>query len=209
MTRLSGASSAARLAHAILLQLHKTNPGDLEDASFPPPEGRVPVELCRFGGRRSVGAARGGCGQTLTEWLRPDEIPPEEQIVASADGAAALKIPAASRAWAIEAGFRIADETSAGRGLGDGPVRLSIASPENDSRIWRNPDAPPALGRIALKALVEPRAAQVVWYVDGAPFAVSDPDKPLFWPLQKGAHEFQLQLPLRRGASKVVRIVVE
>jgi penicillin-binding protein 1C len=88
-------------------------------------------------------------------------------------------------------------------------VRLAIASPENDSRIWRNPDAPLGLGRIALKALVEPRAAQVVWYVDGAPFAVSDPDKPLFWPLQKGAHEFQLQLPLRRGASKVVRIVVE
>ena len=75
--------------------------------------------------------------------------------------------------------------------------------------IWRNPDAPTGLGRIALKALVEPRAAQVVWYVDGAPFALADPDKPLFWPLQKGAHEFQVRLPLRPGASKIVRIVVE
>ncbi len=206
MTRLSGASSAARLAHAIMLQLHKARPGDLEDASFPPPEGRARVELCRFGGRRS---GSGACGQTLTEWLRPDEIPPEEQVVAAADGGAALKIPAPSRAWAIEAGFRVADEGFAGQGAADAPPRLSIASPENDSRIWRNPDAPPGLGRIALKALVEPRAAQVVWYVDGAPFAVADPDQPLFWPLQKGAHEFQLRLPLRPGASKVVRIVVE
>ncbi len=207
MTRLSGASSAARLAHAIMLQLHKSHSGDLEDASFPPPEGRVPVELCRFGGRR--GASAGGCGQTLTEWLRPDEIPPEEEILPSADGAAALKIPAASRAWAIEAGYRIADESRADPGMVLPTPRLSIASPENDSRIWRNPDAPPTLGRIALKALVEPRADQVVWYVDGAPFALSDPDKPLFWPLQKGAHEFQVRLPLRPGASKVVRIVVE
>lgn len=206
MSRLSGASSAARLAHAILLQLQKAHPGDLEDASFPPPEGRVPVELCRFGGRRSLGAARGGCGQTLTEWLRPEEIPAEEEIMSSANGPDALTLPAASRAWAIEAGFRVAGESVAPSA---GDVRLSIASPENDSRVWRNPDAPPAVARIALKALVEPRMDQVVWYVDGAPFAVSDPDKPLFWPLQKGAHEFQLRLPLRPGASKIVRIIVE
>ena len=42
MTRLSGASSAARLAHAILLRLHKARPGDLEDA-----------ELSAAGGARS------------------------------------------------------------------------------------------------------------------------------------------------------------
>lgn len=209
MTRLSGASSAARLAHAILLRLHKTRPGDLEDASFPPPEGRVAVELCRFGGRRSLAESGGGCGQTLTEWLRPGEIPAEEETLAAGDGSTALKVPAASRAWAIEAGFRVADDRPAEGSLADAPTRLSIASPENDSRIWRNPDAPAGLGRIALKALVEPRAAQVVWYVDGAPFAIADPDKPLFWPLQKGAHEFQLRLPLRPGASKIVRIVVE
>jgi penicillin-binding protein 1C len=196
MTRLSGANSAARLAHAIMLQLHKTRPGDLEDSNFPPPSDRVPIELCLFGGRR--GAAQGGCGQTLTEWLRPDEIPADE------NGASGLTVKAGHRAWAIEAGYRVADPVPP-----DEPVRLSIAAPENDSRIWRNPDAPPALGRIALKALVEPRAEQIVWYVDGEPFAVADPDKPLFWPLQKGAHQFQIRLPLRPGASKIVRIVVE
>jgi penicillin-binding protein 1C len=201
MTRLSGASSAARLAHAILLHLHKTHPGDLDDTSFPAPSDRVPIELCLFGGRRGP---EEGCGQTLTEWLRPDEIPAERQISAGAP-----QIPAAHRAWAIEAGFRVPDQTSAGPDLAADPVRLSIASPENDTRIWRNPEAPPALARIALKALVEPRAAQIVWYVDGAPFAVADPDKPLFWPLQKGAHQFQARLALRPGASKIVRIVVE
>lgn len=204
MMRLSGASSAGRLAHAVLLQLHKTHPGDLEDSGFAPPPGRSPVELCLFGGRRSVRAASGGCGQTLTEWLRPEEIPPEEEIAASPDGMSGLKIPAAHRAWALAAGYRVADETPTGEA-----ARLSIVSPENNSRIWRNPDAPTALSRIALKAVVEPRPAQVVWYVDGEPFATADPDKPLFWPLQKGAHQFQLRLPLQPGKSKTVRITVE
>ncbi|WPP05671.1 transglycosylase domain-containing protein [Methylocella tundrae] len=204
MTRLSGASSAARLAHAVLLQLHKTRAGDLDDSGFAPPPGRAPVELCLFGGRRSLGAARGGCGQTLTEWLRPEEIPPEEEIVVSPDGPSRLRIPASQRAWARAAGYRVADEGPMGE-----ESRLSIVSPENNSRIWRNPDAPAALSRIALKAVVEPRSAEVVWYVDGEPFATADPDKPVFWPLQKGAHQFQLRLPLQPGRSKTVRITVE
>ncbi len=204
MARLSGASSAARLARAILMRLHESRPGDLEDSQFAPPAGRSPVELCLFGGRRSAGAARGGCGQTLTEWLRPEEIPPEEEIVARRDGAPELKVPAAQRAWAAAAGFNVAGEGPAGEA-----ARIAIVSPENNSRIWRNPDTPAAMSRIALHAVVEPRPAQVVWYVDGEPFAVADPDEPVLWPLQKGAHQFQLRLALQPGASRIVRVTVE
>ena len=76
MTRLSGAGSAARLAHAILLQLHNgASRRSRRRRAFPPPAGRVAVELCRFGGRRSTGR----CGQTLTEWLRPDEMPDADE----------------------------------------------------------------------------------------------------------------------------------
>ena len=97
MTRLSGGSSAARLAHAVLLQLHGARPGDLEDADFPAPEGRVPVELCVFGGKRSDGA----CGQTLTEWVRADEVPPlEAHVVAEAGNAMKTAIHAAAIAAA-------------------------------------------------------------------------------------------------------------
>jgi penicillin-binding protein 1C len=63
--------------------------------------------------------------------------------------------------------------------------------------------------RLALKAQVEPRVPQVVWYVDGEPFAVTDPDLPVFWPMSPGVHRFQLKLPLSEGASRPVRIVVE
>ena len=231
MTKLSGASSAARLAHAILTKIQKAKPGDLEDASFPPPPGRVAVELCTFGGRSD-----GQCGQTLTEWVRPDEMPALVRVATSSkdrapsplvgedwgggappcssiatkpspqvggcDDRPALVLPAAHRAWAQNAGYRVASDA-------DAPARISIVAPENDSRIWINPDAPPRTGRIALKAVVSPRVPQVVWYVDGAPFALSDPDQPVWWPLTKGAHKIQVRSPLQAAASSTVHIVVE
>ena len=88
-------------------------------------------------------------------------------------------------------------------------MRLSITAPEHNSRIWRNPEAPPALNRLALKAVVEPHVPQVVWYVDGEPFAITDPDKPVLWPIKPGTHRFQVRLPLRDGFSRPVRVVVE
>ena len=60
-----------------------------------------------------------------------------------------------------------------------------------------------------LKAQVEPRVPQIVWYVDGEPFAVADPDMPVSWPMKPGIHRFQIRLPLEAGASKPVRVVVE
>lgn len=200
MTKLSGAGSAARLAHAILMRIGQTKSGDLRDASFPPPPGRVPVELCTFGGRSD-----GACGHTLTEWVKPDEMPAVIPIAArNAESGLrpAIALPAAHRAWAQNAGYQV-------RAVDSDDARLTIVAPENDSRIWINPDASPQAGRIALKAVVSPKVSQVVWYIDGAPFALSDPDQPVWWPLTKGAHRIEVRLPLQRAASQVVRIVVE
>ena len=197
MTKLSGASSAARLAHAIMLRTARAKPGDLQDAAFPNPPDRVPVELCAFGGRSD-----GGCGQTLTEWLKPDEVP-EVMRVATRDAALsrpALILPVAHRAWAESAGFRIAD--------GEGS-KLAVVAPENDARIWINPDAPARAGRIALKAHVSPKVPQVVWYVDGAPFALAGSNEPVWWQLAKGAHRIQVALPLQNTASDIVHVIVE
>ena len=200
MNRLSGARAAAPLAKAILMQLHSVLPGDIAEAKFPPPEGRAAVELCVIGGKRS----NGQCGQTLTEWLRPDETPPMEEAGATERERLTVDVPAAYRAWAREEGFPIDERTGAGA-----PAHLSIATPEHNSRIWRNPEAPPALNRLALKAVVEPHAEQVVWYVDGEPFALSDPDQAVLWPMTRGAHRFQVRLPLQKGASRIVRVVIE
>jgi penicillin-binding protein 1C len=203
MAQLTGAGSAARLTHAILLHLHAARPGDLEDADFPPPPGRVAVELCTIGGKRSTGH----CGQTLREWVRPDEMPDADETVVRSHpegNRLTVSFPAGQRAWASDQGYSI--ETNA---PSPGPVRLAIAAPEDDSHLWRNPETPAALDRLALKAVVEPHVAQVVWYVDGEPFAMTDPDKPVLWPIKPGAHRFQLRLPAQDASSAAVNVVVE
>jgi penicillin-binding protein 1C len=88
-------------------------------------------------------------------------------------------------------------------------VRLSIIAPEPNSRIWRNPEVPAAVNRLALKAASEPRVPQVVWLVDGAPVGTADPAKPFFWPMTPGPHRFQVRLPFAATASASVRVVVE
>jgi penicillin-binding protein 1C len=205
MNGLSGGRAAARLAHAVFEDLHGAKPGDLAETGFPPPDGRVPVELCVIGGKRSAGA----CGPTLTEWVKPDEMPPVEEAAVfrpTAEGGERLEliVPAAHRSWARQEGYPVVEAS-----MQAGPVRLSVAAPEHNARIWRNPDAPPAANRLVLKAQVEPRVPQIVWYVDGEPFAVADPDMPVSWPMKPGIHRFQIRLPLEAGASKPVRVVVE
>jgi penicillin-binding protein 1C len=88
-------------------------------------------------------------------------------------------------------------------------VRLSIATPEPNTRIWRNPEAPPAANRLLLKATTEPSVPQIVWLVDGAPVAVTSPSTPYAWTLTPGEHRFQIRLPFADATSRVVRVVVE
>jgi penicillin-binding protein 1C len=88
-------------------------------------------------------------------------------------------------------------------------VRLSVVTPEAGSRIWRNPEIPAPADRLVLRAKTTPHVPQVVWYVDGTPFALTDPDVPVTWPLRVGEHRFQIGLPLRPERSSPVRLVVE
>ena len=204
MRGLSGARAAAPLAQALLLRLHATRPDALVDGGFPPPEGHVPVALCAFTGRRDTP----GCARRLTEWL-PAEVAAEAEEEAPAPAAPArapIALPAAHRAWAAGQGFALPAPAPAAE---PAAVRLSILAPEHNSRLWRNPEVPARLNRLLLRAAVEPRVPQVVWTVDGEPFAVADPDQPVAWPLTPGAHRFQVRLPWGEAASAPVRIVVE
>jgi penicillin-binding protein 1C len=122
-----------------------------------------------------------GCSETLVEWL-PAEAAPATSL--------SPESPEAAPDFAE-------------------PVRLSIASPEQNVHLWRNPEAPKSLNRLALRAVTEPHVAQVVWYVDGEPFAVADPDRTVYWPMLPGHHRFQIRQPFGEIASKPVRIAIE
>ena len=89
------------------------------------------------------------------------------------------------------------------------PVPLAIVQPEPDSHVWRNPEVPPALDRLVLRASAPPQVRQIVWLVDGKPVAVGAPDVPLYWTMVPGRHHFQVRLPLQDDASRPLAIVVE
>ena len=89
------------------------------------------------------------------------------------------------------------------------PVRLSIVTPEAGSRVWRNPESPASAAMLALRASARPHVPQIVWYVDNQPFALSDPDVPVAWPMHAGEHHFQIGLPMRPDRSRPIRVVVE
>ena len=85
---------------------------------------------------------------------------------------------------------------------------LSVISPAPDTQVWLNPEVPPEMNRLALRARVAPGIEQIVWQVDGEDYAIADPAAPLYWPLVRGMHRFRVRLPLQRGASAAVRVLV-
>jgi penicillin-binding protein 1C len=175
MRGLAGANSAARLAHAVMAQLHGAKPGELAQELFAPPPGRVAVDLCRA----DAGPA---CAQTLREWVWPDEV---------------SRAPAAPSALA----HNDAEATEGGA--------LVIATPEHNLHVWRNPEQPAHHNRLALKLVNGGKETQIVWVVDGAPFALAQADETVFWPMTPGAHRIQARLALAPVASRPVRVTVE
>jgi penicillin-binding protein 1C len=94
------------------------------------------------------------------------------------------------------------------RQVAAGP-RLQIVQPEPETHVWRNPEVPPALDRLVLKAVADPAVPQIVWLLDGAPIATAPPTQPLLWKMQPGRHRFQVRLPLQDDSSSPLTVVVE
>lgn len=186
MRGLTGGRAPAALARAILLRLHQNEPGALHDREFPSPEGYLPVEICLHSDQR-----QDRCAQTLREWLPPGMLSdgkPAERPASAEPAEGKSPMPAS---------------------LQETPVEITIVAPEHNARLWRNPETPPAFDRIALKAIAKGSISQIVWYVDDEPFGIAQIDQPLYWPLRKGAHQFQARLPYREERSHPVRVVVE
>jgi penicillin-binding protein 1C len=86
---------------------------------------------------------------------------------------------------------------------------LQIIQPEPDTHLWRNPEAPPSVNRLILRAAAAPSVTQIVWLVDGVPAVTAAPNLPFEWPMRPGRHRFQVRLPLQDEASRPLTVVVE
>jgi penicillin-binding protein 1C len=182
MRAMTGVSSAARLAHAVLEKLQGAKPGDIAPEIFAPPPGRIAIDLCRADGGAD-------CAQTLREWVKPAET----RDAATYDGS-----PARGE------GMATAPDSQA-----TGAAPLVIATPEHNTHIWRNPEQPERFNRLALKLAPSGADAQIVWTIDGEPFATAQANETVFWPMTPGRHRIQARLALAPVASRAVKVVIE
>lgn len=88
-------------------------------------------------------------------------------------------------------------------------TRLEITSPVQGERLLFDPETPRQRNTLALRVVVDPPVPQVVWYVDGQPFATVDYPFSTRWPLAPGEHAFQARVPFTDLRSGVVRVRVE
>lgn len=220
MHELSGFRAGAELAHDIMFLLPHPDAHGLADYAFAPPQGSHPVRLCALSGKR----AHAACERSTIEWFQPGAEPQESCTVHVAhsidvrSGALAtaqtkredvqqrtfVELPAMYGEWMTSTGLApppqlaLAQETA-----------VHIRSPRNGMRIVRDPEMPGAASTLGLTAIVSAPRAEVVWYVDGAPYETVSYPFTVRWPLRPGAHTFQARVAYERGHSEIVRVEVE
>ncbi len=135
------------------------------------------------------------------EWLASTALPREPQRPSELDGSVSATSAASAASDRAPASF-----DAHGRARG---AELRITSPENGTTLLRDPETPLGLETLALRAVIDPPAAQVVWYVDGRPFEVADRPYATRWPITPGDHVFQVRLPYSTLVSSPVRVRVQ
>jgi penicillin-binding protein 1C len=157
------------------------------------PEGAAGAEGGWAGGTRAGRAARQAAPEPASDWKRSSAAGPRRG-------------PAGS-------GGEPRSETGVGASgfprLAGSPVRLRITSPENGARLLRDPETPQDMATLALGAVVDPPADEVVWYVDGRPLVTARYPYTARWRLAAGEHVFRLRLPFTDTTSRPVSITVQ
>jgi penicillin-binding protein 1C len=234
MHRLTGFSSAAELVKRMSLALHHDQAQGLDDLAFPSPRGFVPVRLCALTGALASDA----CDRVLLEWLSPSDVPRDtcrahvRLAIDTRTGRLATRrtprqsvelrtffdLPPRYSAWAAAAGLPAPPSAESSiaptierlaNGVAQRMARLSITSPENGLRLLRDPETPPETCTLALRVVIDPPAPQVLWVVDGRPYAVVEHPYVTRWKLQPGEHVIQARLPNTPMASSPVRVFVD
>ncbi len=223
MRELSGFRAGATLAHDILLTLPHPDTHGLADFSFPPPRGAHPVRLCALSGKRA-GAA---CDRAVVEWFGEGQEPNadcDEHFVRSIDDRSGepasaqtpkanlqvrtfVDLPPIYGEWAASVGAKTTARVPA-LSLEPTGSSVHIRAPRDGMRIVRDPEMPAAASTLGLTAIA-PAKAEIIWYVDGAPYQTVRFPFVARWPLVSGEHTFQARVAYQQEKSEIVRVKVE
>ncbi len=225
MNRLSGSRSAARLVKRVMTGLHSDQLDGLDDVGFPPPRSSSPVMLCALTGTRASNA----CDRQQLEYFAKGEEPimrceAHQRLMVDRNTGELATFRSASAdittrtftdlgpryaQWQVNAGLPYPPAASSRPQLTQlRPSQISITTPRPSMRVLRDPEAPPGRSTLALSVTVDPPTKQIVWYVDGEPWMISDYPYTARWPLKTGEHTFQARTPFTNSRSQLVSIEV-
>lgn len=185
MKSLGGYVAAAALARRILSLRHADQLDGFSDRPFPPPRGFVATRLCATTGLLP-GAA---CDRVVAEWLPPAQQPREVCDHRAPGVVAAARTPPPEL-------------------RGTRAPRLRVSAPEPGAVLLADPEVPAGSATIALQAEADPAPPELVWYVDGRPWRIAGRPYTVRWPIEPGAHTFQVRIPGQEAASPPVRVSV-
>jgi penicillin-binding protein 1C len=222
MARLGGYAAAAHVAREVLRDLHGDAGLGLSDTGFPPPAGWVGARVCPLSGRLGGEA----CGRVVTEHFPKGEAPTapcdvhlrlrmdiRDGTLATADTPARytrletfVELPQRFAAWQARVGLPRPPSGRSMPGISLTPEapRVRITGPRDGSHVARDPESPAST--VALTATVEPPVPQLLWLVDGEPFALADAPYTVRWPVTPGEHHFEARIPLTPVSSAPVRL---
>ena len=219
MNRVSGLA-AASLAHRIMVYLHPDAQRGLGHLPFPLPEGHRAVTLCSLTGDLATDA----CTQPVTETFKPGTepqspskahvslavdmatgLPPGPQTPASQVAVRSFtQLPPKYAQWAANHGYP-QPPVSAGEPR---DTHLSVQYPADGSRLMVDPDTPRSYQTMALRAQVQPRVPEVMWYVNGKPLCRAVYPYQARWPMEPGTHRFQVRFPHADLWSEAVTVTI-
>lgn len=223
MNALGGSSSAAVLVSRVMSAIHVDRGQGLTNHGFATPRGHKPIETCARTGHR----ANDACDSVHTEYFAPGREPVEtcgahrRGAIDRRNGLLATSLTPSDQmevktftdlgpryaAWADRQG--LAGMPVSFSDLARGAVaRVQISQPSRTQHILRDPEVPAELATLGLEAIVDPPVEQVVWYVDGQPFALADYPYAVRWPLKPGEHSFSVRVPRTGQHSDAVTVVV-
>jgi len=217
MKQLSGYRGGASLVSDVMRLLHADKLDGTRDGALPAPDGYVQAPLCALTGR----AATDACDHVVTEWVPSEPALCEahqKRVFDVRTGAPAhAETPARFRREAVVVDLppRYADWVSraglprAPTDVGAAATPMAVTAPLDGAQVMIDPEVPAEQSTLALRAAVGPEVEQVVWYVDGQPYAVADHPFTLRWPLTPGDHRFEVRLPFGPERSPAVSVRVQ
>lgn len=190
--------SGYRGAGAILAEVVRTL-GPPEAPLVRPPDGWSEHTVCALTGQR----ATPHCDTPRSEWFAPGRAPTHDcRGHRMHNGRVVVDLPARYDAWTSRHDLPTARPALATTDV----VSLDILSPADATVVMADPDVPTDRSTLRLSAAVEPRVDEVVWWVDGTPFATVGYPYTVRWPIRPGRHTFSVQAANRPEHSRPVHV---